>query len=155
MSTKIMISTEPVLPPECDGSCLDCMSLGDYGKSRTVQSHRESCDIPSIIAKFKRTGQLPTIRANASELAQYGDFTDVPTFQEAQNKVIAAHAAFDVLPAKIRERFANDPVALLTFMADPANRDEAISLGLIDQPVVQHQVAKVEPPKAVTEPAAA
>ena len=87
MSTKITISTEPVLPPECDGSCLDCMSLGDYGKSRTVQSHRESCDIPSIIAKFKRTGQLPTLRANASLLAQYGDFTDVPTFQDAQNRL--------------------------------------------------------------------
>ena len=152
---SIKVTTEPVLPPECDGSCLDCMSLGDYGKSRTVQSHRESCDIPSIVAKYRRTGQLPSIRANVQQLAQYGDFTDVPTFQDAQDRIIAAHAAFDSLPAKIRERFANDPVALLTFLADPANRSEAISLGLIDQPVDVQQVAKVEPPKAGTEPAAA
>jgi len=131
------------------------MSLGDYGKSRTVQSHRESCDIPSIVAKYRRTGQLPSIRANVQQLAQYGDFTDVPTFQDAQDRIIAAHAAFDSLPAKIRDRFKNDPVALLTFLADPANRSEAISLGLISEPVVPQQVAVVEPPKVGTEPAAA
>ena len=52
------------------------------------------------------------------------------------------------LPAKIRARFDHDPNALLQFLNDPINRDEAIEIGLIDgEPVVAPIVSAVETPK--------
>lgn len=121
--------------PVADGACLSCKDLGQYGKSRTVQSHREACDIPAIVAKFKRTGILPTMRATASSAPVFGDFTDVVDYQAACNRVIAAQQAFADLPVRVRERFNHDPASLLTFIANPENRDEAIALGLIEKPV--------------------
>ena len=116
-----------------DDSCLDCQALGLYGKSRTVQSHRDKCDIPSIVEKYRRTGMMPLMKSNATQMT-FGDFTDVQDYQTTCNRVIAAHQAFDGLPVRVRERFRNDPAALLAFLSDPANRVEAISLGLVNEP---------------------
>jgi hypothetical protein len=52
------------------------------------------------------------------------------------------------LPAKIRAKFDHDPNALLQFLQNEENRDEAIQIGLIDgQPVVAPIVSAVETPK--------
>jgi hypothetical protein len=52
------------------------------------------------------------------------------------------------LPAKIRARFDHDPNALLQFLQNDQNRDEAIQIGLIDgKPVVESIVSAVETPK--------
>ena len=45
--------------------------------------------------------------------------------------VVKAEEAFMTLPAVVRARFANDPAGIFTFLQDPANRDEAVKLGLI------------------------
>jgi hypothetical protein len=37
------------------------------------------------------------------------------------------------LPANIRSRFDNDPAKLIDFMENPANREEAESLGLVNK----------------------
>ncbi len=53
------------------------------------------------------------------------------------------------LPAKIRARFDHDPNALLQFLQDETNRNEAIEIGLIDgEPVVAPIVSAVETPKS-------
>lgn len=116
-----------------DGACLSCVDLGVYGKSRTVQHHRESCDIASIVAKYKKTGILPQFRSQTVP-GRFDDFSDVQDYQQACNRVIAAQQAFSELPVRVRERFSHDPAELLTFLADSSNRDEAIALGLIAVP---------------------
>lgn len=96
---------------------------------RVKQEFRNECDINNILKQYKLTGQVAHIRANASQ----GAYTDLPEgtdFQEALNTVIAGQAAFATLPAKVRDRFGNDPNQFLYFMADPANQEEAIELGL-------------------------
>jgi len=90
------------------------------------QQFRDECDINVITERFGLTGQLPVgVRAPS-----YGDFTGVSDFQSAMQAVRQAQESFMLFPAAVRERFANNPQRLLEFCADPANLEEARSLGL-------------------------
>ena len=120
------------------------------GKGKTEQGHTDLCDINKIMGKYKRTGVLTHLNMKSP---LYGDFTGSVDFQSAQNQVIAAQAHFDALPASIRERMKNDPQELVNFMADPANKEEAEELGLINAPKVHpdqvdDQVKTPESPEA-------
>lgn len=97
--------------------------------SMTKQSFLAECDINNIIKQFKVTGMIQHMSAQASKGA-YLDLPPPTDFQEALNTVLAAEDSFATLPSKIRARFDNDPQEFLVFMADPANQDEIISLGL-------------------------
>lgn len=96
---------------------------------RVKQNHLDECDINNILKQFKNTGQLNHIRAN-SALGTYADLPDNLDFQESMNIIKQGEYAFSTLPAKVRDRFGNDPANFLEFMADPRNQDEAIKLGL-------------------------
>lgn len=63
----------------------------------------------------------------------FGDFSDVPTYQNAKNTLIAARDQFNTLPAKVRARFDNNPVKLLEFVNDPNSYDEGVKLGLFKE----------------------
>lgn len=83
------------------------------------------------MARFGLTGELPsTVGMPIS-----GDFTSVTDFHSAMNMVRAAEEAFMAMPASLRERFGHDPQNVMLFLDDPANRDEAIKLGLVEPPV--------------------
>ena len=96
--------------------------------SLTQQSFVDECDINNIMARFEATGILPE---NPFE-PRFGDATIYPEYHEAQNIMAEAHETFAALPAKIRERFHNDPAEYLSFFSDDNNLNEAISLGLIN-----------------------
>lgn len=100
-------------------------------ETRTKQSFQAECDINNIMAKYAKTGVLEHTR---NVQGAYGDFSDVPDFQEARNRLIAAEEAFMALPAAIRKRFDNDPEQFVAFLSDDANRDEAVKLGLVQKP---------------------
>lgn len=97
--------------------------------SMTKQSHVAECDINNILKQYKLTGIVRHISAKA-EQGTYADLPDNIDFQESLNVVKRSEAAFATLPAAVRSRFNNDPAQFLEFMADPANQDEAIKLGL-------------------------
>lgn len=112
--------------------------------SLAQQHMKDECDINVIVERFGVTGQLP--QSPIEPL--YGDFSGVSDYHTALNKVKAADEAFMGLPAKLRAKFDNDPNALLQFLNNEQNRDEAIMLGLIDgQPVAEPVVSAVETPK--------
>lgn len=120
------------------------------GESRTQQSHQKEVNINTIVAKA-RLGVFP----DAAKPGFYGDFTNATDYHEAYNRVIDAQSDFMGLPSEIRKKFDNDPAALLDFLADEKNLEEAIDLGLVDRPEpVQPEPAtktpeqKPEPPKA-------
>lgn len=96
---------------------------------RVKQSFKAECDINNIVKQFQATGQIQHMSANAAKGA-YLDLPDGLDFQDSLNTIKAGEAAFATLPAKVRDRFHNDPAEFLGFMADPANQDEAIALGL-------------------------
>lgn len=106
--------------------------------SRTKQEFKEESDINVIMKRYIEFGTTPEFNPNG----MYGDFSDVGDLLEMQQRVQSAHDAFAALPAKIRDRFGNDPAMLLRFVSDAGNRDEAVKLGLV-----------VAPPEVKQEPA--
>jgi len=98
--------------------------------SKTQQQFLEDSDINTIVRRFGLTGALP----NGVAIPQSGDFTGVSDFQTALNLVRDAEAAFLQVPAATRARFGHDPAALIAFVEDVGNREEAIKLGLIPKP---------------------
>lgn len=101
------------------------------GTGRTRQAPHEETDINAIMEKWRVTGELP--RYNTGE-AKYGDFSSVDDYMTAQNAMIQAQEAFASLPARVRDRMANDPQNLIEFVNDPENLEEARALGLLNDP---------------------
>lgn len=111
-----------------DGT-VECESV-PQGDSMTQQQYIDDCDVNLIMARFMKTGHIPLHVPPMLE----GDFSQLPSFQEAQNIVVQAREMFMELPAKIRERFEHNPQKLQDFLADEDNRAEALKLGLINPP---------------------
>lgn len=136
---------EKVITVREDGSVRRISKV--VGESMTEQSHREAVNINTIVARARR-GILPV---STGVQPNYGDFSSGLDFQRMMEKVNDAKNDMAALPAAIRKRFKNDPRELIDFMADEANREEAIELGLIAKP--EEEVPKV--PGADVKPAAA
>lgn len=96
-------------------------------KSMTDPSWEKDCDINHIMARFKTTGQLPTV---VGRQGTYADVSEIPDLLGAMSQVTQAQQAFDALPSHLRKRFGNSPVEMLNFLADPQNDTEAVKLGL-------------------------
>lgn len=93
-----------------------------------VQQHlAEETDINNIMAKYRRTGELRHVTSMAGE---YGDFSNVPDYKTAMEHIMQADALFMELPAKVRDRFGNDPAQFIEFATDEKNLDELRKLGL-------------------------
>lgn len=104
-----------------------------YPPARTKQEFVKQCDINNIIKEFSITGQWSHVSAKAAQ----GAFVDLPEaydFQSSMNTVIHAQEAFMALPAKVRDRFHNEPGEFLAFVSDPANADELVKLGIRNPP---------------------
>jgi len=97
-------------------------------ESVTQQQFKDECDINTIVRRFGVTGELPV----AERQPISGDFTGISDYQTALNAVMKAQAGFYDLPAATRAHFNNDPGAMLDFLEDPANRDQAEKLGLVN-----------------------
>lgn len=99
----------------------------EFDPGLTKQADKDSCDVNKILERFERTGMLPDmIRSDA----RYGDFSTVPTYQEACDIVLKAQEQFEALSAHVRDRFSNDPARMLEFCSDPRNAEEMVKLGL-------------------------
>ncbi|QXP08352.1 MAG: internal scaffolding protein [Arizlama microvirus] len=112
-------------------------------ESLVQQSAKDECDVNRIMEKFNKTGLLPQI---IKEKPQYGDYSGVADYQTAQNTVIKAQEQFLALPAKVRDRFDNDPAEFLAFATDASNKKEMGSLGLLNDAAMA--ALKIEDQKA-------
>jgi phage internal scaffolding protein len=98
--------------------------------SLAQQNAKDECDINVIMDRFGRGMDLP----ENFRPPQYDDFTQIGDYHAAMNAVAQANEAFDAMPAKLRARFNNDPVQLMSFLDDDSNRSEAQKLGLLVPP---------------------
>lgn len=98
--------------------------------SRTKQEFVAEADINNIIKRYRVTGLMRQLPREP----MFGDFTNIPSYQESLNVVIRGQEAFARLPSDLRTRFNNDPSEFLAFMANPDNRDEIYELGLAKRP---------------------
>lgn len=110
---------------------MDCSApdpvTGEIPVCHVKQSDKDSCDINLIMKRYEATGQLPDLIARD---ARYGDFSSVPSYQEALEIVSKAEEQFGLLPAVVRDRFANNPEEMLRFCADSRNHEEMVRMGL-------------------------
>ena len=103
--------------------------------SMTQAQYKDECDINKIMDRYFRTGCLSD-PLNQMKPGTYGDFTGMGDYMENMNKIVQAREMFEALPAKVRERFGNNPGAMIDFVMDPDNKDEAIRLGLLKEEVI-------------------
>ncbi|WNK14899.1 MAG: internal scaffolding protein [Microvirus sp.] len=131
---------------ESDLSC-----AGDKGV--TKQADLKDCDINLIMRRYEKTGYLPDLIVKDG---RYGDFSEVPDYQEACNIVKHADEQFQALDVEIRNRFSNDPAKFLAFVTDPKNIDEIDKMGLLKPEVKQARLdARIAAQKAADEAAKA
>ena len=115
---------------------------GKYSKSYdepslTQQNEAASADINAIMKKYQETGQLPDL---IKIEPIYGEFADLPTYQESMNIILHAQDQFNNLSATARKRFGNDPKNFLAFCNDEKNLPEMIKLGLAEEVLPEEPV---------------
>lgn len=100
------------------------------GPTLTKQEFIEECDVNNILKNYAKTGIMNEVKTEGI----FGDFTKIPNYQTALDVVNEANEQFLTLDSKIRvKEFDNNPQKLMDFLADPENRDRAVSLGLVTE----------------------
>lgn len=99
----------------------------------TQQHFAAECDFNNVMEKWRTSGLLTH---ENTKTPVYADTTNALDYQSSLDLIRSSQEMFDDLPARIRDRFDNDPAKLLAFVSDEKNRDEAIKLGLIEKPLV-------------------
>ncbi|AZL82952.1 internal scaffolding protein [Apis mellifera associated microvirus 25] len=118
--------------------------------SKTEQSFQKECDVNEIIRKYMKTGQITHMARNQGS---YADVSEIPDLHSAMIQVSQAQQAFDSLPAELRKRFGNSPVAMVEFLQNPKNDEEAIELGLkTKKPGLVENQPEPTPKEAVVPP---
>lgn len=107
--------------------------------SLTKQAFKDDADVNVIVERFARQGEFPVF--DPADFT-WGDATGFD-FRAALDVVNAAQAAFEQMPAKVRNRFENDPRQFVDFCSDPANKEELDRLGLLAKPSVEDPKLKV------------
>lgn len=121
-------------------------------KSMTQQNMAAETDINNIMAKYEKHQILTHINKYAGE---YGDFSGVPDYREGLERIMAAEEMFQSLPAKIRDRFNNDPANFIEFATNGENLPELRKMGLAPpeaEPPKPQLVQVVEPPEGEKSP---
>ncbi len=109
------------------------------GKSLTQQHNKEAADINNILKKHK----FQPIKQPEYTDDNYGDFSNVPNYQDSLQIVIDADTAYAQLPANIRKEM-RDPRGMIQFCEDPRNYDKALELGLVDaKPIIEPQKVQI------------
>lgn len=98
-------------------------------RSKAIQSDMDAADINKIFARFEKTGVIIDT-AGVERKPMYGDFTEIKDYHATLSAVRRAEEAFSQLPVNVRNRFKNDPQALIDFLEDDKNDKEAVALGL-------------------------
>lgn len=107
----------------------------DPAEDKAVQGFKDECDINTLMSRYE-VGGLPEPIAPA----QYADVTGF-SFEAAQEVLRRGREAFEALPARVRDRFGNNPAAMLEFVHNPANVAEAVSLGLVREDQLSGELA--------------
>jgi len=98
--------------------------------SKTDQQYGDETDVNQIVEKYMRTGELSHTR---NQQGVYADTSEIPDLLGATLIVQEANEKFAELPADVREKFQNNPINMMDYLAQEKNRSEAEELGLINR----------------------
>ena len=115
-----------------------------------IQSHKQSCDIHEILARFCAGDTSALQRRQAA----YLDTTGMPTtYAEALNAMIEAEAFFNQLPVETKDKFGQDFHQFLVSLDKPETLEK---LGILraqpDAPAAKAAVAGTADVSGGTEP---
>jgi len=85
----------------------------------TQQQFKDECDINRIVKNAAR-GIAPRFLARGTP--QFGDFSNVPSIEEAYDTIERAQSAFMNLPAQLRLELDNDPANISKLTKEQATR---------------------------------
>lgn len=108
------------------------------GEPMTEQSHKETCDIHTIMRRYEKTGVIEHVNTRGAE---YANYVGAPDFKQAMDYIANAHSLFESVPSHIRDQFENDAGKYLDFMTDENNIQAIKDLGL----PVDHLQASITP----------
>lgn len=130
-------------------------SIGFEGStSRTQQSYGESVQVDAVLKRYATQGFNPkNVGLFQQTVAQmpFGISDQHLDYQKQLNMVIEVRQYFEGLPSRIRAEFNNNPVAMIEFMADPANKQACIKMGLLAKPKAPEVPAKATNSEAENE----
>lgn len=115
--------------------------------SLTKQSFGHEANINTIMSRYEKTGVIENL--NTQE-GQFGDFTNIQTYQESLNQIMLAQNMFDSLPAQVRKYFENDPVLFVEFAQNPENQDTLVEMGLAERRPIAPDDASASPGETKT-----
>ena len=88
-----------------ENGLIELEPTGKHDIYEEIQSHRESCELTSILRRFAN-GETDVLSRTQG---MYGDFTTFPkSYAELLNRLIEGKAMFEALPLEERQRFGND-----------------------------------------------
>lgn len=124
-------------PPRVSGLYAG-LSRKDVDKlDKTKQEFKQECDINYLMDRMVNYGEMP----RTLPVGRYGDFSEVGDYMEALQRVEDARVQFSELPAKVRDRFQNDPAKFLDWIHTKGNLEEANELGLLSDEATKRIIA--------------
>jgi len=117
----------------------------------TQQQFAEDADINTIVRRFGLTG------SDARQVREgiYGDFSGISDYESAVEAIQRAQENFMRLNPEVRERFGNDPGALIRFANELGEDELAREVGFLDDGLVGPSDPPVPAAPAVPEAPAA
>lgn len=114
--------------------------------SKTLQQFKDEADINVLISRYMRTGfyYSPMQTPTQKRMPQFGDYSELGDFQQQQQRLLDVYDDFARLPAKVRERFGNNPALFVEFAGNPANVDECVKLGIFERAPAAAEPAAAE-----------
>lgn len=114
--------------------------LTGFEESIVDQSKAAESDLNVLVARWMRGEPVPEVKP-----LQFGDVSDVGSFQDMHARLIEVRAKFGQLPAWMREHFGNDAAQFADAVVDPARVEELTQLGLFAEPEVKSEAPAGEP----------
>lgn len=123
---------------------LDC----SVEPSLTRQEFSEDCDVNTIMARYEKTGVMPS---GPSRPPAYLDLVGTPDLQESLSILAVANQSFMQLPATVRREFDHDPAKFVAFCQNEENLPRMRELGLakplpVDPPPQRVEIVNPPPP---------
>lgn len=98
-------------------------------KTKTMESEKDSCDVNRIMNHYLRYGVVPD--GVTVKTPKFGDFSNIPTFQDAQNMMRQAEDVFLRVPIEIRRACDHNAAKVMDFLNDPNNKDVLKKYGML------------------------
>ena len=119
---------------------------------RTVQAHKDECDVNKIMKKAQRVDTLSHLGKFGEE---YVEFAQIDSLLDAHEQVLRGQAIFEELPSELRAEFG-DMGTFFDYVNDPANVDDlraklpALAEPGRQLPAVRRSAASQADPKLTT-----